>query len=93
MTNTNIFVKIDFTGITDMRSKDMIRIDRILVTSGNVSLNSEGSLAYSMVFASECTGRPIEFFEMLFPVDAIRVKNVVTGFLNGQDLEKTLRRL
>jgi len=78
--------ELDFSGMVDMTAKNMMRVDRILVSSGNVSLSPETTLAYSLAFAAEATGRPVEFFESLAPFDAIAVKNVVTNFLSGQGL-------
>ena len=75
--------EVDFSDHVNMTTKNMVRIDRILVTSGNVSIASEGTLAYALVFAAECTGLPVEFFETLTPYDGMRVKNTVGNFLNG----------
>ena len=76
--------EIDFSRANEVTAATMMRIDRILVTSGNLSAASENTLAYALCFAAECTDYPIEFYERLCPNDALRVKNRVTSFLAGQ---------
>ena len=76
--------EIDFSKAGEVTAATMMRIDRILVSSGNVSAASENTLAYALCFAAECTDYPVEFYERLSPNDAIRVKNRVQAFLTGQ---------
>lgn len=75
--------EIDFSGLEDVTAKTMIKANKVLVSAGDVQILPENSLHYALIIASECTKYPIEFYELLKPNDAIRVKNAVTNFFYG----------
>lgn len=77
--------EIDFSGIDEITAKDMIKINKILIGRNQVEILPESSMPYALAMASTCTLYPIEFYEMLKPRDAIRVKNFVVGFINGAE--------
>ncbi|MDO4285172.1 MAG: phage tail assembly protein [Eubacteriales bacterium] len=73
--------RIDLTGLENIRAADMIKVNRKLSRGGNEDTVQELSLEYAITLASVATGQPIEFFEMMPPNLAIKVKNRVIGFL------------
>lgn len=77
--------QIDFFGLENITADDMIRANKVLSTSGTVSILPENDLHYTLIIASSATGLPIEFFKALKPKDAIRVKNTVTSFFYGEE--------
>lgn len=77
--------QIDFSGLENITADDMIRANKVLSTSGTVSILPENDLHYTLIIASSATGLPIEFFKALKPKDAIRVKNTVTSFFYGEE--------
>ena len=79
--------EIDFSGLENVTTKAMIKANKTLTNSGDVQMLPESSLHYAIIIASECTEYPIEFFEILNPKDGIAVKNRVTAFLHGVDLD------
>ena len=77
--------EIDMSGMGNLTADDMIKANRVLSSSGNVSVLQETSLEYAITIAASATGLPIEFFKGLFPKDAIKVKNKVTSFFFGEE--------
>ena len=47
-----------------------------------------GRQAYAMYMAARASHKPVEFFKGLPPVEAMKLKNLVTGFLYGGDGEE-----
>lgn len=77
--------QLDFSGLENITADDMIRANKVLATSGTVSILPENDLHYTLIIAASATGYPIEFFKALKPKDAIRVKNTVTSFFFGEE--------
>ena len=77
--------EIDMSGMENLTADDMIKANRVLSSSGNVSVLQETSLEYAITIAASATGLPIEFFKGLCPKDAIKVKNKVTSFFFGEE--------
>lgn len=48
----------------------------------------EMTLPYAMYMAARASHKPVEFFKGLPPVEAMKLKNMVTGFLYGGDGEE-----
>ncbi len=76
---------INLEGLETMSSKDMRDAESWLTKKGIVSATPEMSMEYTNFIASRATDLPIEFFEMLHPKNAIKVKNRVTNFFYGED--------
>lgn len=72
--------EIDFSGLENLTANDMIKANKVLNTSGNVTVLPETNLEYTLVIAASATDYPIEFYKQLAPRDAIKVKNRVTSF-------------
>lgn len=72
--------EIDFSGLENLTANDMIKANKVLNTSGNVTVLPETNLEYTLVIAASATDYLIEFYKQLAPRDAIKVKNRVTSF-------------
>ena len=79
--------KIDFSGLETVTAKTMIKANKVLTSAGDVQILPESSLHYSLIIAADCTKYPIEFYEILNPKDAMKIKNTITSFFYGEDLE------
>lgn len=79
--------QIDFSGLEDVTAETMIKANKVLVGAGDVQVLPESSLHYALVIAAECTKYPIEFYKKLKPRDAIRIKNKISLFFNGGELD------
>lgn len=77
--------ELDFSGLENITASDMIKANRILTNSGEVSILPENDLHYSLIIASSATGHPIEFFKTLKPRDALKVKGKVNTFFYGEE--------
>lgn len=77
--------ELNMAGLEDITAADMIRANKVLNSSGNVSLLPELSLEYTLVIAANATKLPLEFYKQLAPKDAIKVKNTVTNFFFGEE--------
>lgn len=77
--------EIDFSGLENLTANDMIKANKVLNTSGNVTVLPETNLEYALVIAASATDYPIEFYKQLAPRDAIKVKNRVTSFFFGEE--------
>ncbi len=76
---------LDLSGLEDITAQDMIKANKILSNGGTVSVLPETTLEYCLVIASFACEKPVEFFKMLSPKDAIKVKNRVTHFFFGDE--------
>lgn len=77
--------EIDFSGLENLTANDMIKANKVLNTSGNVTVLPETNLEYTLVIAASATDYPIEFYKQLAPRDAIKVKNRVISFFFGEE--------
>jgi hypothetical protein len=77
--------EIDFSGLEDISANDMIKANKVLATSGQVTVLPENDLLYCLIIASNATKYPVEFYKALKPRDAIKVKNKVTSFFFGEE--------
>jgi len=77
--------RIDLSGLEDLRTADMIAINRRLARMGNSEAIQENSLEYAINIAAEASSLPLEFFEQLKCSVALKVKMCVTLFLFRQE--------
>lgn len=80
-----VYNVIDLSGIEDIEASDMISAQKVISRGGNVDILPEMSLHYACILATKVSGQPLEFFTRLPGRDAIKLKNIVTGFLYGAD--------
>lgn len=78
---------IDFSAIEDITARDMIKINKMMISRNQVEILPESSMPYALAMAESCTKYPVEFYDNLKPRDAIKVKNFVVGFINGAELD------
>lgn len=75
--------EIDLNPVKDVTAEALIEADKIFTSNGNFTTLPEMNLAYCLIVAANCTGKPHEFFTGLPGSDALKVKNTVMGFLNN----------
>lgn len=80
-----VYSEVDLSGIEDITAADMIAAQKVMNKGGTIEVLPEMSMQYACVIASRVAKKPIEFFTGLPAKDAIRLKNIVTGFIFGAD--------
>lgn len=75
--------KIDLSGLLDIKAGDMVAATKYMSRMGINIQDEEMALPYALFIASRATGEPIEFFDGLKPVDALRLKGKVIRFFYG----------
>lgn len=80
-----VYTEVDLSGIEDITAADMIAAQKVMSKGGTVEVLPEMSMQYACVIAARVAQKPIEFFTGLPARDAIRLKNIVTGFIFGAD--------
>lgn len=79
------FTEVDLSGLENTTGADLSAVNKILSKSGTVSPVPEMSMDFSMHMAARVAKLPVEFFQRMPSREALRLKNVVTGFLYGGD--------
>lgn len=77
--------ELDFGFFDSLTTEDMIEASDALTRAGRVVVNPEMDLQYCLYIAARATHMPHEFFRMLKPRDAVRVKNKVRSFFYGAE--------
>ena len=76
---------VDMSGLEEITANDMIKANKVLNNNGTVTVLPETNLEYTLIIAASASGLPIEFFKILVPKDAMKVKNRVTSFFFGEE--------
>ena len=76
---------VDLSGLKDVKAADMIEAQKVLSRSGELTSTPELSLSYACFIAQRVTGKPIEFFYNLPAKEAVKLKNLVSGFFYSRD--------
>ena len=79
------FTEVDLSGLENITAADMIATQKQMTKGGSVDMLPEMSLQYATIIAARITGKPIEFFTRLPAREAIKLKNIVSGFIFGAD--------
>ena len=79
------FTEIDLSGLENITAADMIATQKQMTKGGTVDMLPEMSLQYACIIAARITGKPIEFFTGLPAREAVKLKNVVSGFIYVED--------
>lgn len=74
---------IDLSGLEGLSGDDLIAIDKIYTSEGNLAPVPEMTIGYTTLIAARVTSKPVEFFRKLPARDVIKVKGAVFGFLNS----------
>jgi hypothetical protein len=77
--------QVDLSGLENLKAKDLMEADKVFISSGDVAAMNEMNLKYNSIIAANVTKLPVEFFEELPAKEAIKVKNVVAGFLLDEE--------
>lgn len=80
-----IFTEVDLSAIENITASDMIAAQKLMSKGGSVDVLPEMSVQYACYIASRVADKPVEFFTGLPAKDAIKLKNIVTGFIFGAD--------
>ena len=72
----------------DLTAGDLCAVAKLANRELGVTPIPEMTLPYAMYMAARASHRPVEFFKGLPPVEAMKLKNLVTGFLYGGDGEE-----
>lgn len=77
--------EVDLSGLENITAADLIAAKKQMSKGGSVDMIPEMSLEHATILASRVTGKPIEFFTRLPAREAIKLKNIVSGFIFGAD--------
>lgn len=77
----NEYTEIDLCNIENLTAIKMMEADKIFASKGYVDPLKEVNLAYSLIVAYLMTDKPLEFYTNLRANEAMKIKNVVSGFL------------
>lgn len=79
------YTEVDLSMLEDVTGADIIAVNRILSRDGAVSPMPEMTMDFVVYMAARVSALPVEFFQRMPAREAIRLKNLVTGFLYGGD--------
>lgn len=77
--------EVDLHGLENVSGGDLASVARMVAKLGVVSPMPEMTMDYCYFMAARVTGKKVEFFQGLPGREAIKLKNIVTGFLYGGD--------
>lgn len=79
------YTEIDLSALENITGEDMIQVNRRLTAAGCAPLLQEMSLEYAQMMAAQVTGMPIELFKALPAKASMKLKNIVTNFIYGEE--------
>ena len=82
------YTEVDLSGMEDMTAGDLCAVAKLANRDLGVTPIPEMTLPYAMYMAARASHKPVEFFKGLPPVEAMKLKNMVAGFLYGGDGEE-----
>ena len=77
------YTEVDLSGLADISAADLCKVNKMAKKDNGVDPIPEMSLSYAIYMAVRITNLPVEFFQRLPAQEAIKLKNLVTGFLYG----------
>lgn len=77
------YTELNLSALEDATGADISAVGKILSKSGFVTPMPEMTMDFSLHMAGRITHLPIEFFSNMPAREAIKLKNIVTGFLYG----------
>ena len=78
------FTEVDLSGLEDLSAADLCKVGKMVKKTDGVDPIAEMSLPYAIYMAARVTGKPLEFFQQLPAREAVKLKNLVVGFLYGE---------
>ena len=82
------YTEVDLSGLEDLSAADLCKVGKMVKKIDGVDPIAEMSLPYAIFMAARVTGKPLEFFQQLPAREAVKLKNLVVGFLYGEDGEE-----
>ena len=82
------YTEVDLSGMEVTIQAQILELLRQINRDLGVTPIPEMTLPYAMYMAARASHKPVEFFKGLPPVEAMKLKNMVTGFLYGGDGEE-----
>ena len=82
------YTEVDLSGLEDLSAADLCKVGKMVKKIDGVDPIAEMSLPYAIFMAARVTGKPLEFFQQLPAREAVKLKNLVAGFLYGGDGEE-----
>uniref|UniRef100_A0AAU8B7C8 Tail assembly protein n=1 Tax=Dulem virus 34 TaxID=3145752 RepID=A0AAU8B7C8_9CAUD len=79
------YTEVDLSGLEDTTAADLAAVGKIVTKLGVVSPMPEMSMEFCLHMAARVSGMKVDFFTGLPAGEAIKLKNIVTGFLYGGD--------
>lgn len=74
---------IDLSCLENATAETLMKVSRIMTSTGDVMALPENDIRYALYIAAECTGIPYSFYKKLSLKDATKVKRGVMNFLNA----------
>ena len=74
---------IDLSCLENATAETLIKVSKIMTSTGDVMALPENDIRYALYIAAECTGYPYSYFKKLNLCDATKIKRGVMNFLNG----------
>lgn len=78
------FTEVDLSGLEDLSAADLCKVGKMVKKTDGLDPIAEMSLPYAIYMAARVTGKPLEFFQQLPAREAVKLKNLVVGFLYGE---------
>lgn len=78
------YTEVDLSGLEDLSAADLCKVGKMVKKIDGVDPIAEMSLPYAIFMAARVTGKPLEFFQQLPAREAVKLKNLVVGFLYGE---------
>lgn len=79
------YTEVDLSDLENTTAADLSAVNKILNKTGTMSPVPEMSMDFAIHMAARVAHLPVEFFQRMPSREAIRLKNIVTGFLYGGD--------
>ena len=79
------YTEVDLSGLENITAANMIIAQKAMAQGGTVDMLPEMSVQYACLIATQISSQPMEFFTGLPAKEAIKLKNMVTGFIFGAD--------
>lgn len=77
--------KIDLSGLENIKTKDLIEVEKQYGIEGNFSSQPETTVAYARLIGEKVSDLPLEFFDSLKAKEILKVRNVVVSFFYEED--------
>lgn len=78
------YTEVDLSGLEDLSAADLCKVGKMVKKTDGLDPIAEMSLPYAIFMAARVTGKPLEFFQQLPAREAVKLKNLVVGFLYGE---------